>query len=171
VLVLRVAAHHVPTVKPLDEVRDQIREELTFERAQELAEEAAQGFLAALEQGGDPAEIATARGGIWMPAAWIERTDAAVPTEVLSAAFAMPKATAAAPLREITAVGNGGQAVIVLTGVEAGEPSSMTQTERDQQQEQLAEQAARAELAAYVGNVRDAASVRIPEDILNPPLF
>ena len=34
VLVLRVAAHHVPTTKPLDEVREQIREELTRERAQ-----------------------------------------------------------------------------------------------------------------------------------------
>jgi peptidyl-prolyl cis-trans isomerase D len=171
VLVLRVAAHHASTVKPLDEVREQIREELTLERAQQLAEEAAQGFLAALEQGGDPAELATARGGTWMAAAWVERTDSAVPTEVLSAAFGMPKATAAAPLREIIALADGGQAVIVLTGVEAGQPSSMTQTERDQRQEQLAEQSAQAELTGYVGNVRDAASVRIPDDILNPPLF
>ena len=90
---------------------------------------------------------------------------------MLSAAFGMPKATAAAPLREIIALANGGQAVIVLTGVEAGQPSSMTQTERDQRQEQLAEQSARAELTGYVGNIRDAASVRIPDDILNPPLF
>jgi peptidyl-prolyl cis-trans isomerase D len=171
VLVVRVAAHHPSTVKPLDEVRDQIREELTLERAQQLAEEAAQGFLAALEQGGDPVELASARGGTWMAAAWVERTDGAVPTEVLTAAFGMPKATAAAPLREIISLASGGQAVIVLTGVEAGEPSSMTQTERDQQQEQLAEQAARAELTGYVGNVRDEATVRIPEDILNPPLF
>jgi hypothetical protein len=94
-----------------------------------------------------------------------------VPTEVLSAAFAMPKTTAAAPLREIIALANGGQAVIVLTGVEAGEPSSMTQAERDSRQEQLAEQSARAELTGYVGNVREGASVRVPDDILNPPIF
>jgi peptidyl-prolyl cis-trans isomerase D len=171
VLVLRVAAHHVPTTKPLDEVREQIREELVRERGIELAEAAAQAFFTDIERGGDPAERAVAHGGSFTPAAWILRTDAGVPTEVLSAAFGMPKAAAGAPQREIVALANGGQAVIVLTGVEAGEPSTMTQDERDQRQRQLADQAARAELTGYAGNLRDAADVRIPEDILNPPLF
>ena len=80
-------------------------------------------------------------------------------------------ATASAPQRETVALANGGQAVIILTGVEAGEPSTMTQEERDQRQRQLADQAARAELTGYAGNLRDSAEVRIPEDILNPPLF
>ena len=172
VLVLRVAAHHVSTTRPLDEVREQIREELTLERAQQLTEEAAQAFFAAIEQGGDPATLAAAQGGTWMPAAWIMRTDSAAPTEVLSAAFGMPKTAAGAPSqREIIALANGGQAVIVVTGVEPGEPTSMTQAERDQRQQQLADQAARADLTGYAGNVRDAATVRIPDDILNPPLL
>jgi peptidyl-prolyl cis-trans isomerase D len=170
VLVLRVTAHHVPTVKPLDEVREQIREELTRERAQQLAEEAAQAFLTAVQQGNDPAERATALGGTWMPVAWVMRTDDTVPTEVLSAAFGMPK-TSGAPQREIIALSNGGQAVIVVTGVEPGEPTSMTQSERDQRQQQLADQAARAELTGYIGSIRNSATVRIPDEILNPPLF
>jgi hypothetical protein len=152
-------------------VREQIREELTRERTQQLAEEAAQAYLAAIEQqGSDPAELAATHGGTWMPAAWITRTDETVPTEVLSAAFAMPKTTGA-PQREIIALANGGQAVIVLTGVEPGEPTSMTQAERDQRLEQLADQTAQAELGGYVGNVRETATVRIPDEILNPPLF
>ena len=171
VLVLRVAAHHVPTTKPLDEVREQIREELTREGAQQRSEEAAEAFLMALEQGGDPAELAAASGGTFMPAAWVTRTDAAVPTEVLSAAFGMPKTAAGAAQREIIALANGGQAVIVVTGVEAGEPATMTQTERDQRQRQLADQAARADLTGYAGNVRESATVRIPDEILNPPIF
>ena len=170
VMVLRVAAHQVPKTKPLDEVREQIREELVRERAQQLAEEAAQAFLSVIETGGDPAESAAARRGTWMPAAWVTRTDMSVPTEVLSTAFAMPKTTGA-PQREIIPLSNGGQAVIVVTNVEAGEPSSMSQAERDQRQQQLADQAARAELTGYAGNVREAADVRIPDDILNPPLF
>ena len=169
VLVLRVVAHHVPTTKPIDEVREQIREELVRERALELAEEAARTFLTDIEQGGDAAERATARGGAWNPPAWVMRTDAGVPTEVLSAAFGMAKSSA--PQREVIALANGGQAVIVLTGVEAGEPATMTQEERDQRQRQLADQAARAELTGYAGNVSEAAEVRIPDDILNPPLF
>ncbi len=171
VLVLRVTAHHVPMTKPLDEVRELIREELVRERALGLAEEAAQAFLADIERGGDAAERAAARGGVWNAAAWITRTDEAVPTEVLSAAFGMPKVAGGAPQREIIALANGGQAVVVLTGVEAGEPATMTQEERDQRQRQLADQAARAELTGYAGNVSDAAEVRIPDDILNPPLF
>ncbi len=171
VLVLRVTAHHVPMTKPLDEVREQIREELIRERALALAEDAARAFLADIERGGDPAERAAAHGGVWNAAAWITRTDEAVPTEVLSAAFGMPKVAGGAPQREILALANGGQAVVVLTGVEAGEPATMTQEERDQRQRQLADQAARAELTAYAGNVSEAAEVRIPDDTLNPPLF
>ncbi len=171
VLVLRVTEHHVPTTKPLDEVREQIREELVRERALELAEEAAQAFLMDIEQGGDPAESAAARGGAWNPPTWVTRTDAGVPTEVLSAVFAMPKTAGGMPQRELIALASGGQAVVVLTGVEAGEPATMTQEERDQRQRQLADQAARAELTAYAGNVSAAADVRIPDDILDPPLF
>jgi peptidyl-prolyl cis-trans isomerase D len=171
VLVLRVTEHHLPMTKPLDEVREQIREELVRERAQQLAEEAARAFLADVERGGDPAESAAARGGVWNAAMWVTRTDAALPTEVLSAAFGMPKTDAAAPQREVVALADGGQAVIVLTGVEAGEPESMTQEEREQRRQQLADQAARAELTGYAGNIRATADVRIPDEILNPTVF
>ena len=171
VLVLRVKDHHVPTTKPLEEVRDQIREELVRDRAQQLAEEAATAFLADIEQGGDPAARAAAHGGTWNAAAWIARTDAAVPTEILSTAFGMQKTDAAAPQRESVALASGGQAVIILTGVRAGEPESMTADEREQRRQQLANQAARAELTGYAGNLRAAATVRIPDEVLNPPAF
>jgi peptidyl-prolyl cis-trans isomerase D len=171
VLVLRVADHHLPTTRPLDDVREQIREELVRERGQQLAEEAARAFLADIERGGDPTERATAHSGTFNAATWVTRTDMTIPTEVLSAAFGMPKADSAAPQRELIALANGGQAVIILTGVEAGEPSSMTQEERDQRQAQLADQAARAEITSYAGNVRNSADVRIPDDVLNPPIF
>jgi hypothetical protein len=136
-----------------------------------LAEEAARAFLAGIERGEDPAALAAMHSGSWTPAAWMTRTDSAAPTEVLTAAFGMPKTAAGVAQRELIALANGGQAIVVVTGVEAGEPTSMTQTERDQRQEQLADQAARAELTGYAGNVRDSATVRIPEEILNPPLF
>jgi peptidyl-prolyl cis-trans isomerase D len=171
VLVLRVTAHHLPMTKPLDEVREQIRADLVRERSQALAEEAAKAFLADVEKGADPAAAAMERGGTWTAAAWVERTDPNVPTEVLSGVFAMPKATPDAPRRETIALANGNQAVVVLSNVVAGEPSSMAQAERDQRQKQLAEQSARAELTAYVGSVRNEASVKIPPDILEPPAY
>ena len=171
VLVLRVKEHHVPTTKPLEEVRDQVREELVRERAQQLAEEAAAAFLTDIEQGGDPAARAAAHGGMWNAPAWVARTDAAVPTEILSAAFGMPKTDGAAPQRESVALASGGQAVIILSGVKAGEPESLTNEEREQRRQQLANQAARAELTGYAGNLRAEANVRIPDEVLNPPVF
>jgi hypothetical protein len=152
-------------------VREQIRTELTNERAQELAESAAVAFHAELEQGGDPAALAATHNGAWLPAAWVERTDGSVPTEVLSAAFGMAKPAAGAELRERIALANGSHAVVVVTSVEAGEPSSMTQSERDQRQKQLADQSARSELTSYVGNVRDGATVRVPPEVLEPPVY
>jgi peptidyl-prolyl cis-trans isomerase D len=172
VLVLRVTDHHLPVTKPLDEVREQIREELVRERAEQLADEAADAFLADLEQGRDPVEAAAERRGEWHAAQWVMRTDATAPTEVLTAAFGMPKtATATAPLRDAVALVSGGQAVVVVTGVEAGRPETLSAEEREQRRQQLADQAARAELTSYAGNVRDSARVRIPDSVLNPPLF
>jgi len=94
-----------------------------------------------------------------------------VPTEVLSAAFGLAKPAADAVLRERVALANGSHVVVVLTKVEAGEPASMTQAERDQRQKQLADQSARAELTSYAGSVREQATVRIPPEILEPPVY
>lgn len=171
VLVLRVTAHNVPKTKPLEEVRDQIRAELVRERTQELAEAAAAAFLADVEKGGDPAALATKGGGTWHAAAWVTRTDNMVPTEVLSAAFAMRKVEAGTPQREAIALANGSHAVVALSGVQAGEPSGLTQTERDQRQKQLSDQSARAELTAYIDSVRDEASIKIPPEVLEPPAY
>jgi peptidyl-prolyl cis-trans isomerase D len=171
VLVLPVVAHHTPLVKPLDEVHEQIRAELTLARAEALAEEAAAALRTELEQGGDAPMLVAERGGTWNAATWLERTDSAVPTEGLTAAFGLPKPAAGVVLREQVALANGNQAVIVLSGVMPGEPSSMTQAERDQRQRQLADQSAGAELESYVGNLRAQATVRIPEEILEPVVY
>jgi len=168
-LVLRVTAHHVPTVKPLAEVHDQIKEELTRARAEALSEEAANAFLAGVQQpGADAAALAAAHGGTWFPPAWVERTDAAVPTEVLAAAFALPKPAAGVTPRELVPQSNGAYAVLVLSNVQAGAPENVAQTERDQRQRQLADQSANAELTSYVAALRALATVRIPDDILDP---
>lgn len=171
VVVVRVAAHQLPATKPLEDVREQIREELTRERSQQLAEEAARTFFTEFERGADPVSLAATHRGMWNPATWVTRTDDTVPTEVLATAFGMPKVQSGVVHREVVALANGGQAVIALSAVEPGQPTAMSQDERDARQQQLSEQAARAELTGYAGNVRDQATVRIPDDILEPPVF
>ena len=168
VLVLRVAAHHVPTTKPLDEVREQIREELTRERAQRACRRSGAGVprgVRARRRSGRRAPRRMAARGIRR-----RGSRARMPSRrprCCRRRSACRRPWPASPQRELVALANGGQAVIVLTGVEAGEPASMTQEERDQRQRQLAEQAARAELTATPERPRRGYGP-IPDDILNP---
>jgi peptidyl-prolyl cis-trans isomerase D len=172
VLVLRVAAHHAATAKPLPDVHDQIRDELKHDRAQQLAEQAALAFLAGIEvSAADPAKLATQQNGSWTAPAAVERTNASVPTEVLAAAFKLAKPAQGEVARDHVALANGNHAVLVLSSVQAGSPESIPQTDRDQRQRQLADQSAYAELTGYVGTLREQAAVRIPEDILEPQQY
>jgi peptidyl-prolyl cis-trans isomerase D len=168
VLVLRVVAHHPSTVQPLEVVRDQIKDELTRNRAQELADAAATAFLSELEAGGDPAALATARGGTWHAPVSVERTNADIPTEVLAGAFGLPKMMPGATVHETVSLANGNHAVLAVANVQPGTPDAVAQAERDQRQRQLADQAALAELASYAGDLRERATVRIPEEVLQP---
>jgi peptidyl-prolyl cis-trans isomerase D len=172
VIVLRVTAHHVPVTKPLDEVREQIRDELKRARAEELSEQASMAFATAVEKpGADPAALAVAQSGTWKPPAWTERTDPSVPTELLATAFMQPKPAEGVVVRQQVPLANGSHAVLVLSGVKAGSPDSVSQAERDQRQRQLAEQSAYAELTSYVGTLREQATVRIPPEILEPTTY
>jgi hypothetical protein len=91
-----------------------------------------------------------------------------MPTEVLAAAFGLAKPAQGEVKREHVALANGNHAVLVLSSVQAGVPESVPQTERDQRQRQLADQSAYAELTGYVGTLREQATVRIPQDVLEP---
>jgi hypothetical protein len=55
-----------------------------------------------------------------------------------------------------------------VSKVVAGEPTGVPQDERDARQQNLAEQSALAELTSYAGNLRQQATVRIPDEVLNP---
>jgi len=169
VLVLRVTAHHLPMAKPLAEVHDQIRDELKRARAQELAEQASQAFLTAIQApNADPAALAAQQNGSWTAPVWVERTNATVPTEILAAAFGLPKPAQGEVTREHVALANGSHAVLALSNVQAGTPDSIPQGERDQRQRQLADQSAYSELTSYVGTLREQATVRIPQDVIEP---
>jgi len=172
VIVLRVTAHHVATTKPLADVHDQIRDELKRDQAQQLAEQAASAFLVGLQgAGADPAKLAAQQNGTWTAPAPVERTNPSIPTEVLAAAFRLAKPAQGEVLRDHVALANGNHAVLVLSSVQAGTPESVPQSDRDQRQRQLADQAAYAELTGYVGSLREQATVRIPEDVLEPQQY
>lgn len=168
IVVLRVRDHHLPAEQPLELVRDVIEEELSRAAAQELAETAAAEFFAAIDTNDDVSLLAEELSGAWFPEAWVERADADVPTQVLAAAFRWAHPAEGGVLREIVPLASGDYAVLALSGVEPGSVDATPREERNAQNAQLAEQASLAELSGYAREVRDDATVRIPDIVLNP---
>jgi peptidyl-prolyl cis-trans isomerase D len=171
VMVLRVTAHHEPTQRPLDEVREDIRAELVAGLGSDRALEAADGFRSAAATAEDLAALATEHGGTWTDPAWIERDDASVPLEVVSRAFALAPPAAGTPTWESAGLANGDEAVFALYEVVAGAAEDIPRETRDEQQKQLGQQAAVYELAGYAAAIRNAARVRVPQEVLEPVFY
>ena len=112
--------------------------------------------------------MAQEHGGAWTAASWVERTDGEVPTEVLATAFRLGKPQADAVIRELVSIASGDYAVLVLSAVEAGQPDSVPREEQSLQSRQLAERASMSELTGYATEVRNEATVLIPDLVLNP---
>ena len=60
---------------------------------------------------------------------------------------------------------------MTVSGVRPGNADSLTREERQQQVNQLSEQLAMYDITSYAGEVREQATVRIPDVVLDPPLF
>jgi peptidyl-prolyl cis-trans isomerase D len=171
VLVLRVAAHHPPAEQPLAVVRAEIEEELLRAAAGRRADDAAAAFLSQAELAGALEAAAQETGGAWHPPAWVGRTSSDIPTEILATAFRLRKPAEGETLRERVSLASGDHAVLLLSGVRPGDPDAVSREDRQQQVTQLADQTAMFELSSYSGEVRNNATVRIPDIVLNPPLY
>lgn len=168
VMVLRVTGHRLPAPRPLEEVAGQIKEELSREDAEVLAARAKTTFLDEVETGRENQQNVEEHGGVWNAVRWIERSDPDAPTEIVAAAFNMEPPTGDQPIRDPVFLASGDQSVVLLYGVEAGDPNAIAPDARDQRRTQLGQQAVAMEMSAYVGNVVADATVRIPEQILEP---
>lgn len=114
---------------------------------------------------------ATELGGVWTDRAWVRRTDTAVPAEILGSVFVSGAAGQGTVASERVALANGDQAVVLVSRIRPGNADGLTRDELQQRLIGLAQSTANFELGSYAQHVRDQASVRIPEEVLNPPLF
>ena len=116
------------------------------------------------------AALASENGGTWIEPRWVERTEPSLPTEILTAAFRRRQPDDAAVSEQIP-LASGDQAIVTISGVRPGDADSLTQEEQQQEFNRLAEQTALYDITSYAGEVREQADVRIPEIVLDPPLF
>ena len=126
---------------------------------------------AAPEPPGALAALAGELGGTWTERAWLRRTDTGVPQEILASVFDARPDSEGAEVRERVALAGGGEAVVLVTAIRPGNADSLTRDELQSRMTALAQATAGFELAGYARHVRDDARVRIPDEVLDPPLF
>jgi peptidyl-prolyl cis-trans isomerase D len=176
VAVVRVTGHDLPQPEPLEAVTDEIREILANEVASEFAQEAATAFedeldaAAVLDGSQVPAELAAAHGGSWNEARWVERDSVDVPVSILQSVYARARPAPASIDLLRAPVGAVDEAVVLLTAAEPGLPENIPTEERDNGQQQLISLNAEMEMNAYAAEARRRATVRVPDEVLDPDL-
>ena len=94
-----------------------------------------------------------------------------MPLEVVGRVFSLAPPPAGVPTWDSVSLATGDEAVFALYEVVPGAAEDIPRETRDEQQRQLGQQAAVYELAGYVAALRNAARVRIPQEVLEPVLY
>ena len=123
-----------------------------------------------LREGGEGQVFTEEQNGNWRETVWVERTTTEIPTEILAASFRLEKPRGARVFEHV-AMANGDQALLVLSTVEAGQPESVPREQRDQRLAQVAQQTGMYEFSGYASELRETATVRIPEEIFDPAFY
>jgi peptidyl-prolyl cis-trans isomerase D len=163
--VVRVAAHHMPELRPLQAVAEQIAAELRRERAAARVRELGEQARARLEAGEGVAEIAGELEADFVAGITVVRDDVTVPPHVATAAFAASRPGPGAPTVVGTEAGTGYYAVRVLSATPGG-LDLLGDEERRELREQALGARATEELQAYLEHMREGAKVTIFESAL-----
>lgn len=164
VIVLRVAEHRQPQQKPLEGVRSEIRTTLSLEAARD--DTRVQGEAAAERLRSDPdlQSIAQEFAANFSDFRLVSRREPGIAPELIQAAFQARQPSLGAPFVDGVPLSNGNYAVVKVLSVKPGDLALASREEQSNQQRQIAERYARADMAAYLGVLRDNASVLINEE-------
>ena len=89
-IVARVLEHHPEQRLPLADVQGEIRQELKSQKIAEALDEQVAEWIAALNQGENPAAIAEQAGAEWGESQSVQRDDEDLPPQVIDSAFRLP---------------------------------------------------------------------------------
>ena len=128
-VVARVAEHHVPVLRALDEVRPEIEALLVAQAAQAALAEAHGAALARVQAGDSVAAVADDHGLAWETLEAAARTDPRSPPSVLEAAFALSRPEDGGKSVGVAGLGAGGQAIVTVTRVLDGDLSTLADSE------------------------------------------
>ena len=161
-VVVRVKGHVPSEPKSLDDVRSQIVAIIKQQRATEAASKLAISMSEAVKKGADPATVAKGNGGgvSYVKPAFVGRSQAGVPAQLLSAAFQAPDPNAGRSV-ETVALDNGNQAVLLVTAMKPGDASGLKDQDREKELRSLSREDGNAEFGAYLAYLRQQAKIKI----------
>mgnify|MGYP000324288603 CR=1 FL=1 len=161
VAVIRLAEHKPAHIRPLADVREAIVETLKREQAEAQLASRAAALEAQLREGADAEAVAKESNLEWQVNLAVTRRAPKVDSEVLSAAFALPKPDTEPSVAGLHLAG-GDYVIVSLTKVADGELASLGEAERSRLQTALARSAGTEEYTAYQAWLQDRADVEIP---------
>lgn len=158
-LVLRVAEHREPSVRPLEEVRDEIVALLETQQEANAAEAAAKAIVAGVE-GGQPLAAAAEEFEV-VDAGRIGRAATGVPSEVAQLAFSLPRPAADGDLRvgSTTSADSGDAFVVAVSEVEDGDPAQIEEAELKAEARMLTRSLAGADVDAVLAAMQARAKI------------
>ena len=158
-VLVKVLDRKKPEAKPLAEVHDTIVAALKKQNGSDAALKAAESAKAKLEGGASFDDVAKELGVTAEPARYIGRTDPAVPVQVRTTVFDLPKPTGDKPIYRALKLDNGGAAIVDVTKVRVDSNDANKQMEAARAKQQIDRQGTE-DAAAYLEDVRRTAKVR-----------
>ena len=158
-VLVKVLDRKKPEAKPLAEVHDTIVAALKKQNGSDAALKAAEGAKAKLEGGASFDDVVKELGVTAEPARYIGRTDPAVPVQVRTTVFDLPKPTGDKPIYRALKLDNGGAAIVDVTKVRVDSNDANKQMEAARAKQQIDRQGTE-DAAAYLEDVRRTAKVR-----------
>jgi peptidyl-prolyl cis-trans isomerase D len=161
VYLLHLKEHQLASDKPLADVKQQIIQDVRAQRAQEATRLLAEQVAAEIKQGKSLADAAKSNGVAVVKATVKLVGTSDLPTELITAVnkAPLPQGGKSSPL--LAKLGNGDQAVFMLTEVKDGSLASVDPKEVEMAKEYLLKNAGQAEMAAFLDYLRTTAKVKI----------
>ena len=166
VIVLRLLEHQEASQLPLEKVKDQVKARLIVQKAREATRKAGEDAVKQLQAGTADKGIAGKLTVAWKNSVILDRDSKDVNAAIVNKVFSMAKPTEGGTSFDGVVLPNGNYAIIALSKVVEGDPSTVDKAERDTIKRELMNAAAVNSQEYLLSTLRKSASIRIQEEDL-----
>ncbi len=158
-VVLRVVDHHLPAVRPLEEVSGEISVLLRLERAKEQVRLIGETIVSSMQGGQNIDGLLAAQNTTWNQVDGIERNVAGANVEIADKVFTMPRPAEGATGIAGFTLNDGSYIVVELQNVTDGTEADFLENEQDNMRNFVSQQMGANDFAGFMGNLEARADI------------